>query len=323
MGWDTQVVIIAENIESEVVSKKIGKLIFEKDSKRYESESFYLIEEELTTSIYYSYERRKYAPYWLIEEISKIYPSITFTVLGSMLDFLCGPAGIFRIKDGKTLDSYGIWGENSRRYKIIADPIENRFEIYNWFKQAGKESELRMKFISDFPLGSNNDNLVDKLIPIEETLELNQKIGNESNQTSWVKQAKFESIISFEDYQQLISNSNQTSITEESFIAFIEYSNAISRIEEEISNLVNGEIIRTNPFHLYITTFGSNHLDNEFCKSEFTCLEDIEYKLNRWENEIIEWALKQLNKNNQIRILKGSPFKWLINLIKEKKLKIT
>jgi len=318
MGWDTQIIIIAEHIESKELSKKIGKLIFDKDSKRYARENFYLIEEEFTNSIYYSYERRKYAPYWSIEEISKIYPSVTFTLLGSMLDFLCGPGGIFKIYDGKTIDSYGIYGENSRRHKIIDSPVENRYLIYKWFKESGKESQLRKNFIADYPIGSSNDNLIDKVIPIQETLEL-QTIKNESIQikNNWIKQARFSPIISFNDFQELKRKSNQTKITEESFVAYVAYSETVSRIEEKFSKLVKCEIIETNPYNGYALTFGTNGKNEELSKNKFKFLGDIEQNLNNYSDQIVEWGVKNLKKKTEIKLVKGFSITWLINLIKE------
>jgi len=43
MGWDTQVIIIVEKINSVDSAKEIGSQIFEKDSINYEKESFYIM----------------------------------------------------------------------------------------------------------------------------------------------------------------------------------------------------------------------------------------------------------------------------------------
>ena len=63
MGWETEVIIIGEGIESKDLCIKIGNDIFEKDSKRYGKENFYIASSNLGYSIYYTYERSKYAPY--------------------------------------------------------------------------------------------------------------------------------------------------------------------------------------------------------------------------------------------------------------------
>ena len=319
MGWDTQIIIIAENIESKESSKEIGKLIFEKDSKRYGNEHFYIIDQVNNNAIYYSYERRKYAPYWVIEEISKMYPTVTFTLLGSMLDFLCGPGGVFRIKDGRTLDSYGIYGENSKRHQIIDSPIESRFEIYNWFQQDGQELVLRMQFLQEYPLGSSNDNLIDKIIPIDGNIteyQILEKYPKEEK-NKWTKQSKFELIMSIHEYQELINTGDQIGITEQSFIAYIEYSNYIERIEERIMNIVKGEIIQVNPLTLYLRTFATNHRDKELIQNEFKYLKDFDLKLEEYENEIVEWGLRNLK--GEVRLVKGFPITWMINVIKENK----
>ena len=86
-----------------------------------------------------------------------------------MLDFLCGPGGLFRIVNGKIVDSYGIWGEESLRHKIICKPNEYCYQIYDWFRFRGPENDLRIKTIQEYPLGACNDNLVEKIIPFDES----------------------------------------------------------------------------------------------------------------------------------------------------------
>jgi len=47
---------------------EIGNQVFEKDSYNYEEKPFYLIIEEIST--FYTHQRRKYLPCWIIKEIS-------------------------------------------------------------------------------------------------------------------------------------------------------------------------------------------------------------------------------------------------------------
>ena len=143
MGWDTQVIVIGEKIESKESSINIGEQIFNQDSKRYGKESFYLEKTEKDYIVYYSYDRRKYVPYWVIQEISKKYPRVSFTILGSMLDFLCGPGGIIKIEKGEIIDSYGIW--NSIRQQILDSPIKNRKIIYCFLPHQAHSAHSRKR----------------------------------------------------------------------------------------------------------------------------------------------------------------------------------
>lgn len=321
MGWDTQIIIIGENIETKETAKNIGKQIFDKDSKRYGKESFYIIEETSNISIFYTYERRKYAPYWYIEEISKTYPNVNFVILGSMLDFLCGPGGLFKITGGKIEDSYGIWGEESTRHRIICNPKEFKYKIYDWFKMDGKENELRINSIQEFPLGSCNNNLVDKVIPLDESeisliIDKNESFQNEKD---WIEQKLFEPILSQSAYEELRNKSKHTAINEESFIAFIAHSTEISEIETKVLETLDGEIFQGNPFSLYDRTFGPRSNDLFLLQSEFNYLEDIEDQLIKRNNDIINWGIKCLGNNENLKLAKGASITWLINLIKEAK----
>lgn len=190
MGWDTKIIIIAESIELKEEALKIGKEIFESDSKSYGKEAFYLIETSPNFAIYFTYERRKYAPYWIIQEISKKFPNVLFTVLGSSLEFLCGPGGIIRIQNGTINDSYGIDSENSFRQEVLFSPIENRQNIYEWFKSNGKEEKLRSNHVKEFPIKWCDGNYSEKIIPVDEVkfkqqIENNRKAGKSVN---WERQ---------------------------------------------------------------------------------------------------------------------------------------
>ena len=319
MGWDTQIIIIAENIDSIEESKNIGKQIFDKDSKRYGKESFYIIEEKPNFSIFYTYERRKYAPYWSIEEISKTYPNAKFTILGSMLDFLCGPGGLFKIINGNIIDSYGIWGEDSIRHKFICNPDEYKYSIYDWFTSSGREKELRIKTVQEFPLGACNDNLVDKIIPIDESETSSIINQNELaiDRSNWFEQKLFKPIISQSEYKELRNKSKNTIINEESFIAFVAYSDEVSKIESKVLETLNGELFQVSPFNLYDRTFGPRSYDLKLLQNEFNHLEDLENRMERSHKDIVKWAIKHLENKEQIRITKGSSITWMINLLKE------
>lgn len=320
MGWDTEIVIIAESIKSKEISIKIGKEIFNTDSKRYGKESFYVIETNPNFAIYYAYERRKYAPYWIVQEISKNYKNVSFTILGTMLDFLCGPGGIIKIQNGVIIDSYGIWGENSMRHQVLNSPIENKQTIFDWFKTNGLESKLRLNFLNDFPLGWCDDNLVDKVIPIDEDRFKDQIENNkeEKQKINWEKQINFSVILPYDEYYKNLVEKPQdeTEITEKSFISFIEYNKIVEDIDKEALVLVGGEIYESGHFFLYDTTFGQYSHDKEFLEKRFTTIQDIEDDLKKHRKEILDWGLRNLGDSENVKIGKGFSIKWLINVLK-------
>src|SRR6187551_3527069 len=111
MGWDTQINILAENCKDEY--SKIARLIYEKDAKDYIHNGFSKIcfkKNENTSALFFTYERRKYLPYWIIQGISNVYKDVPFTIVASCPDFINGPAGIVKIISGEIIDSYGFFG---------------------------------------------------------------------------------------------------------------------------------------------------------------------------------------------------------------------
>jgi len=163
MGWDTEVIIIGEKIENENLAKEIGSRIFEKDSKSYGKESFFIIDEGEYFSIFYTYERRKYLPFWVIEDISFEFQKVNFTLLGSCSDFIGGPPGLIKIFNGKIIDSYGM------------------------FKAKGEEEKLRNKFLEDFPLNNKDEDFYKRIIPMEESDDLKNSFfdTNELSTKNW------------------------------------------------------------------------------------------------------------------------------------------
>jgi len=192
MGWYTNIIIIAESIESKESSIKISEQIFTKDSKSYEQETLFISQ---TNSIYYTYERRKCIPHWIIKDISNSYPNVSFTVLISMPD-ICGPSGIIRFKNGKIIDSYGIYGENSKRQLILDSPIDKRLFIYEWYKIGGMEQKLRTNFLDKFPLGWCEEKYSKKIIPITEE-DFNNLDKIEQNKSFWEIQPNFDYTIKY------------------------------------------------------------------------------------------------------------------------------
>lgn len=166
MGWDTEVIIIAENIKEEQHAYRIMEAIFYDDAQHYELSTCYLKEESTVFSLYYHFERRKVIPYWIIEKISSDFPKVVFTALGDCPDFICGPAGWVRIINGKIKDSYGI---RNKRQSVLSKPGLFMNEIYDWFRQNGPEDIERQRLLKDFPIGSCVDNYYSKVVPIDGT----------------------------------------------------------------------------------------------------------------------------------------------------------
>ncbi|TCI89999.1 leucine-rich repeat domain-containing protein [Tenacibaculum sp. M341] len=177
MGWDTDIIILAEKVNDDKEINSITDKIFEKDAKSYGKSSVFFIN---SNTLIYHYERRKYAPYWIIQEISKEHKNVLFTILASCPEFLGGPAGLIRIKNGDITDSYGINmnSEDAIRYKLITNSLQYLPLIYEWFGYNGKESALRIEHLPNYPKGWCDENFVNKIIPIKETNELKEKYAD-------------------------------------------------------------------------------------------------------------------------------------------------
>ena len=195
MGWYTEVILIAENLDSKKQAFELGKQIFDNDSRSYSKETFFIINTNKEFAIYYHYERRKVLPYWIINEISKQLKHVKFTLIGSCPDFISGPGGLIRIKEGEILDSYGIWQSNHLRNHIIENPIQFKRSVFDWYKSTGLEETLRENYISKFPKIWCEGDYVKRLIPIGGEKELSELIhkntGTKVEESNWEKQVKF------------------------------------------------------------------------------------------------------------------------------------
>ncbi|WP_196893884.1 hypothetical protein [Aureivirga marina] len=315
MGWDTNVIIIGEGIKSRDISLKIANEIFNKDSKYHGKESFYIANSGSDYLMYYSYERTRRMPYRLLQDISKIHKNISFTILGSMLEYVGGPAGIIRIKNGKIIDSYGIYFSNGEenRYDILQSPIKNKEIIFQWFKTNGLESELRNNFLNDFPLGWCDEDFSHKEIPIDESqfhIENEQKIN-------WIKQATFSLSFSFTEYSKIPLE--QMEINEKSFISFIEYNKTVKSIDREIIDILNGEILRCGLLYLFGITFGELSSNNTILKKRYKTILDIENDLKKYRKEIVKWGEESLTNKTIIRECIGLSVKYLFEMMNSDK----
>ncbi|MBP1225830.1 hypothetical protein [Flavobacterium sp. 1355] len=164
MGWDTQIIIIVENIQNE--EREITLELYQSDANSYfhnglSFAKFKLCSDE-TKVLFFTYERRKYLPYWAIQDISLKYPGKYFTAIGSSLDFNLGPAGIIKILNGEIIDSYGFWKRELEVTEFLENPIPEA--LYQWFGKDKLEEQLRelhldkqpKKWIQDLDLYAEN-----------------------------------------------------------------------------------------------------------------------------------------------------------------------
>jgi|JI10StandDraft_1071094.scaffolds.fasta_scaffold132203_2 hypothetical protein len=154
MGWDTQISIIVENVINEQV--EIAKDLFNTDAKSYYQNgvSFIKYREDDNGKIvlFYTYERRKYLPYWTIKEVSKKFNDQYFTVIASSPDFLCGPAGLVKIVKGDVVDSYGFterFGDMQETIKALENP--NPELLFQYFGKGKIEDTLREYYLDKQP----------------------------------------------------------------------------------------------------------------------------------------------------------------------------
>ncbi|MCD6066573.1 MAG: hypothetical protein K0S33_1399 [Bacteroidetes bacterium] len=185
MGWDTQIVIIAENIRDE--EEVIFRALYEKDAKDYihNGISFAKVKHlnDQSKVLFFTYERRKYLPYWIIQEVSVIYKDVYFTVAARCPDFIGGPAGIIKVSNGEITDSYGFWGE---RREMLENPDPEL--IYNWFAMDKQEERFRKLYSTSRPkkwieeLYSEN---IFELSPLQEAVLHEYRQSNKTMPDNW------------------------------------------------------------------------------------------------------------------------------------------
>lgn len=166
MGWDTQVGVLIENIAEEKESVMALFLnnppLINPPFKVYEKE----IEESVGKKqlvLYLSYQGRKHPPVGWFDKIASIHPNLFFTLLGSHLDFIGGPAGLIRLKAGIILDSYGYFD----RFNVDEEYL-NPEMIYQWFRVDGLEESIRQNHLTEIPKCQHDDDLVSRLISLSE-----------------------------------------------------------------------------------------------------------------------------------------------------------
>lgn len=164
MGWDTQINILAESCKDDYL--EIAHLIYEKDAKYYTDNGYSKISFRIIENIsvlFFTYERRKYLPYWVIQEISSVYKDVSFTIVASCPDFINGPAGIVKIISGEIIDSYGFFGIR----KSIAEKPHAEL-ILQWFGKNKREEIIRQTYLENHPQFWCEENYMDNLIEFSE-----------------------------------------------------------------------------------------------------------------------------------------------------------
>lgn len=166
MGWDTNIIIIAEGSQAEAFF--CADYIYRQDAVHYtDSENPYraLLSGNSQTGfrLYIDYKRRKYLPHWIFTGLAALRRDVELTILASCPEFLAGPAGLLRIKAGSIRDSYGITGIRQRWLETPQPDF-----LTAWFGKDGREEPLRMAWVDDYPCRWVEENYSDYIIPIDD-----------------------------------------------------------------------------------------------------------------------------------------------------------
>lgn len=171
MGWDTQIIVIVENIQNE--EEKIALELYQSDASFIKGLFYakFKLCNNMTKVLFFTYERRKYLPFWIIEDISLKYPDKYFTAIASSPDFILGPAGLIKVLNGKIIDSYGFWERELEATIFLENPIPE--VLYQWFAKDKFEEQFRELYLDKQPKQWITNSYVENLI--EFTEEQNQK----------------------------------------------------------------------------------------------------------------------------------------------------
>ncbi|MET3028370.1 hypothetical protein ABXT06_16945 [Flavobacterium sp. UW10123] len=187
MGWDTQIIIFVENIQNE--EKEIALDLYGSD-KNFITGLFFAKSKfcsDGTKAIIFTYERRKYLPYWTIKEVSLKYTGKYFTAIASSPDFILGPAGIIKFFNGEIIDSYGFWERELVATEFLENP--NSEVLYQWFAKDKLEEQFREFYVDKQPKKWIEDSYRENII--EFTDEQNQKfieiIENYKTNNDWTE----------------------------------------------------------------------------------------------------------------------------------------
>jgi len=156
MGWDTQVTIIAQNTQGACFN--IARLIYEQERSFIHDYAFKRVcyqEQAEDTVLFFTYERRKYIPYWVIQDISANHKEVEFTIVADSPDFLAGPGGLVRIRAGEIYDSYGFWDKRqdlaSGDFAETPDYVDPDL-LFHWFGKGKTEELIRQRYTEGSPM---------------------------------------------------------------------------------------------------------------------------------------------------------------------------
>jgi len=317
MSWNTTVIIIAENIKNYKEAEDFGKQLFENDSKRFNVEVFYIIEKESTYSAFYSYTRKKHLPQWVIDAYSKKHPSLNFTLIGSTLEFICGPAGIIRIHEGEIVDSYGIAPEDSIRKEMLKDIAINKEMIFQWYSWNGSEMQLRNKQLNQTPLGNCQGKYVEKLIYIEEDIVKKEVKNHEKYIGQWQKQQSLERFPDYDTYTKSLESNplSQQLLCEENMIAYILHNAIVKEIENEVlKNIPDAFTAQVNPYVTYARIAQKRTFETYNFNDVFQNMGKLDDILRKEKDAIIYWGTFILKQEKYPKIFKGIAILWYVSL---------
>jgi len=322
MAWNTTVIIIVQHIDSKERALELGKQFFEQDSKRFNPETLYVINVQDSYSIFYSYQRNKRLPSSIIKSHSKKNPKLHFTLVGTALQFDCGPGGVIRIKNGEIIDSYGITPDDSKRKVMMNDISEHYKWIYGWYVWDGIEMQLRNEVIDKVPLGSCNNDYCEKMIYIPETkvLEEYNILKSKERILEWTKQESFQLYPTCSEYNEHLKQHplNTQAMTEENLIPYMVHSPITKEIEDAVMALVpDAYLTELNPYTVYARNFNLKVLDNYFYPANLKTVEDLDNKLKEHKDSIVISGLGFLNSNIAKTVYRGIAINWFISIMKK------
>jgi len=319
MSWITSAFIIIEGISTEELAKELGHHLFQKDSKRFSAETFYIIKNQNAYSILYSYKRNAPLPTWVITSLTKNLSELKTTLISTNMQFDCGPAGVIKLQNGEILDGYGISSEESLRKKMLLDIELNKELIYNWYRWDGSEQRFRNTQLEQVPVGACN-NYIEKMIFIaeEKVASEAENIMKKALEENWILQEPFERFPDYNTYVKMLETKplNKQSLTEENLVPYIIHSSIIKEIEEAVMAEVPDAIeSKRDPYSVYSKLFSLKTMDNYFYG--YQTVEDLNSKMTKYKEVVITYGIDMLEKETYKMVYPGIAIYWFGSISKK------